>query len=177
MRASLFRVHLIVLAGAAPGIMKSYMAKKGEIERRWVHVDATDKVLGRLATNIAMALMGKHRPTYTAHVDTGDFVIVTNVEKLRVTGRKMDQKEYQRYSGYPSGQKRTSLRQMMARKPQEVLRLAVRRMMPKGALGNAMLKKLKLYVGPEHPHAAQKPDPMSLPMVGGRVCCEAKERR
>jgi len=151
------------------------MARKGEIERGWVHVDADGKVLGRLATDIAMALMGKHRPTYTPHVDTGDFVIVTNVEKLRVTGRKMDQKEYQRYSGYPGGQKRMSLREMMARKPAEVLRLAVRRMLPKGALGNAMLKKLKVYSGPEHPHVAQKPGPMSVPKAGRRMRCEAKE--
>ena len=134
-----------------------------------MHVDAQDKVLGRLATHLAVALMGKHRPTYTPHVDTGDFVVVTNVSGLRVTGRKLDQKEYQSYSGYPSGLRRVPLRTMMERKPNEVLRLAVRRMLPKGALGNAMLKKLKLYAGPDHPHTAQQPEPMKLPTVGSRL--------
>ena len=138
-------------------MMKTYMAKKGEFEREWVHVDATGKVLGRLAVRIATVLMGKHRPTYTPHVDTGQFVVVTNVAKLRVTGRKLDQKEYQRYSGYPSGLKRIPLRTMMEKHPERVLRLAVRRMLPKGALGSKMLKKLKLYAGPDHPHAAQQP--------------------
>ena len=138
--------------------MKTYMAKKETVIHRWVQVDATDKVLGRLARDIAVLLMGKHRPIYTPHVDTGDFVIVTNVAKLRVTGNKLDQKEYQRYSGYPSGLARVSLRQMMKKKPEEVLRLAVRRMLPKGVLGNKMLKKLKLYAGPEHPHQAQQPE-------------------
>jgi len=148
--------------------MKTYMARKETFERGWVHVDATDQVLGRLATRIATVLMGKHRPTYTPHVDTGDFVIVTNVSKLRVTGRKLDQKEYQRFSGYPSGLKRTSLRRMMEKKPEEVLRLAVRRMLPKGALGNKMLKKLKLYAGPDHPHQAQEPEEIALAGRGGR---------
>lgn len=149
--------------------MKSFMAKKEEFNRKWVHVDAAGHVLGRLATHIATALMGKHRPTYTPHVDTGDFVIVTNVSQLRVTGRKLDQKEYQRYSGYPGGLRRTSLRTMMARKPEEVLRLAVRRMLPKGVLGNAMLSKLKLHAGPEHCHAAQQPEPMVLPNDGNGI--------
>ena len=142
--------------------MKTYMAKKGEINRQWVHVDATDKILGRLAVRIAMVLMGKHRPTYTRHTDTGDIVVVTNVSQIRVTGKKLDQKEYQRYSGYPGGQKRTSLRTMMQKKPQEVLRLAVRRMLPKGALGNKMLKKLKIYAGSDHPHQAQQPKELTL---------------
>ena len=142
--------------------MKTYMAKKETVIHRWVQVDATDKVLGRLARDIAVLLMGKHRPIYTPHVDTGDFVIVTNVAKLRVTGNKLDQKEYQRYSGYPSGLARVSLRQMMKKKPEEVLRLAVRRMLPKGVLGNKMLKKLKLYAGPEHPHQAQQPEAITI---------------
>ena len=149
--------------------MKTYMAKKGQVQRKWVHVDAADKVLGRLAVRIATVLMGKHRPTYTPHTDTGDFVVVTNASKLRVTGRKLDQKEYQRYSGYPSGLKRTSLRRMMEKKPETVLRLAVRRMLPKGVLGNGMLKKLKIYAGSEHPHTAQKPEEMKLPDVGNRI--------
>jgi len=135
---------------------KTYVAKKGEINREWVHVDATDKVLGRLASRIAVVLMGKHRPTYTRHTDTGDFVVVTNAPKIRVTGRKLDQKVYQRYSGYPGGLKETSMRTMMEKKPGQVLRLAVRRMLPKGALGNKMLKKLKIYSGPDHPHQAQQ---------------------
>ena len=137
--------------------MKTYMAKPNEIRREWVHIDATDKILGRLAVHIAVRLMGKHKPTFTPHTDTGDFVVVTNVEKLRVTGRKLDQKEYQRYSGYPSGLKRTPMRTMMARKPADVLRLAVRRMLPKGSLGNGRLKKLKIYRGSDHPHKAQQP--------------------
>jgi len=146
--------------------MKTYMAKKGEVDRKWVHVDATDKVLGRLATRIATVLMGKHRPTFTPHVDTGDFVVVTHVEKLRFTGRKLEQKEYQRYSGYQSGLKRTLLSEMVKKKPTEVLRLAVRRMLPKGALGNKMLTKLKLYAGPDHPHQAQNPQKLPCLEVG-----------
>ena len=148
--------------------MKTYMAKKGEVERKWVHVDATDKILGRLATRIATVLMGKHRPGYTPHVDTGDFVLVTNVTRIKVTGKKLDQKEYQRYSGYQSGLKRTTLRRMLQKKPDEVLRLAVRRMLPKGSLGNKMLGKLKIYAGPEHPHQAQNPQTLEFPKVGAR---------
>lgn len=139
--------------------MKTYMAKKGETVRKWVEVDASGKVLGRLAAKIAMALMGKHRPQYTPHVETGDFVIVTNASKVRLTGRKMEQKEYQRYTLYPSGLKITPAREMMSRKPDEVIRLAVRRMLPKGSLGNTMLTRLKIYAGAEHPHKAQKPEP------------------
>ena len=142
--------------------MKTFNAKKGEIVRAWRHVDASDKVLGRLAVNIAVVLMGKNKPVYTPHVDTGDFVVVTNVEKMRFTGKKLDDKEYQRYSGYPGGLKRTSLRVMMERKPDEVLRLAVRRMLPKGSLGNHMLKKLKIYSGPDHPHTAQQVKELKL---------------
>lgn len=143
-------------------MMKTYMAKKGEINRQWHHVDASGQVLGRLASRIATVLMGKHRPTYTRHVDTGDFVVVTNAPKVRITGRKLDQKEYQHYSGYPSGQKRTSLRRMLEKKPERVLREAVRRMLPKGVLGNAMLKKLKIYSGPDHPHEAQQPKKLTF---------------
>ena len=142
--------------------MKTYMAKKGQVERKWVHVDATGKVVGRLATRIATVLIGKHRPTYTPHVETGDFVVVTNASKVRFTGRKLDQKEYKRYSLYPGGLKLIAARTMMARKPEEVVRLAVRRMLPKGSLGNKMLKRLKIYAGPDHPHAAQRPEKMAF---------------
>ena len=140
--------------------MKTYMPKKDEIVREWQHLDASDKVLGRMAVRIAMVLMGKHRPSYTRHADTGDFVVVTNVEKLRVTGNKLEQKEYRRYTGYPSGLRVVPLKTMMEKKPGEVLRLAVRRMLPKGSLGNKMLKKLKIYSGPNHPHDAQQPREM-----------------
>jgi len=138
--------------------MKTYMAKKGEIERKWILVDATDRVLGRLASRLAMALMGKHRPTYTPHIETGDFIVVINAASIRLTGRKLDQKEYKRYSGYSSGQKTTLARRMLATKPEEMLRLAVRRMLPKGALGNRMLKRLNIYAHAKHPHAAQMPE-------------------
>lgn len=148
--------------------MKTYMAKTGVMDRKWVHVDATDKTLGRLSMRIAMVLMGKHRPTYTPHVETGDGVIVTNVTKIRVTGRKMEQKEYKNFSGYPGGQKITPMKVMMQRKPEEVLRLAVRRMLPKGSLGNSMLTRLKIYKTAEHPHAAQKPTPSQY-LVGGKL--------
>ena len=146
--------------------MKTYMAKKETFERGWMHVDATDHVLGRLAVSLATVLMGKHRPTFTRHVDTGDFVVVTNVEKLRVTGDKLNQKVYQRYSGYPGGLNQVPLVEMMKKKPERVLRLAVRRMLPKGSLGNHMLKKLKIYSGPEHPHAAQQPKELVVTRKG-----------
>ena len=146
--------------------MKTYMAKKGAVERKWAHVDATDRVLGRLAVRIATVLMGKHRPTYTPHVETGDFVVVTNAAKIRVTGRKMEQKEYKRYSLYPSGLKLIPMRAMMAKKPDEVLRLAVRRMLPKGSLGNSMLGRLHIYAGAEHPHQAQNPQKLAYLETG-----------
>jgi len=139
-------------------IMKTYMAKPGAVEAKWLHVDATDKVLGRLAVRIATVLLGKHRVTYTPHVATGDFVIVTNASKIRLTGRKLEQKEYQRYSLYPGGLKRIPARMMLEKKPQEMVRLAVRRMLPKGSLGNRLLKRVKIYAGPEHPHSAQRPE-------------------
>jgi len=148
--------------------MKTYMAKTGKMERKWVHVDATDKTLGRLAVRIATVLMGKHRPTYTPHVETGDGVIVTNVVNIRATGRKMEQKQYKTFSGYPSGLKEKTLEKMMQQKPEEVLRLAVRRMLPKGSLGNSMLSRLKIYKTAEHPHVAQKPE-ASKYLVGGKL--------
>jgi large subunit ribosomal protein L13 len=132
------------------------MAKPGQVPQQWWVVDASDKVLGRLATEIAMVLMGKHRPTYTPHVDTGDYVIVVNAEKVAMTGRKWDQKVYRRYTGYP-GQREESATSLRERHPDRVVREAVRRMLPKNRLSRQMLSKLKIYAGPDHPHQAQQP--------------------
>ena len=144
-------------------MMKTYMAKKGEIAAKWHLVDISDKILGRAATKIATVLMGKHRPEYTPHVDVGDFVVVVNAANVKVTGTTRGaQTIYQRYSGYPGGRKVTTFKQMMAKKPEKVIREAVRRMLPKSKLGRAMLKKLKVYAGPEHPHQAQKPEPLDI---------------
>ncbi len=143
--------------------MKTYMAKKDELTRRWVVVDISDKVLGRAATKIATILMGKHRPEYTPHVDTGDFVIVVNAAKVKITGRsKPADRIYHRYSGYPGGLKETSLGEMMAKNPTEVIREAVRRMLPKNKLARVMLGKLKVYAGAEHPHQAQQPELLEI---------------
>ena len=136
---------------------KTYMAKADSFERKWHHVDATDKILGRLASDIAVVLMGKHRPIYTPHVDTGDFVVVTNAEKIQLTGNKWDQKKYTWYTGYP-GQKSETAATRLEKKPTQILRDAVRRMLPKNRLGRQMLSKLKLYAGPDHPHQAQQPE-------------------
>ena len=144
-------------------IMKTYMAKKGEIAAKWHVVDATGKIVGRLAAQIATVLQGKHRPEFTPHVDTGDFVIVINAEKVLITGNKKPrQRVYRRYSGYPSGQKVISYDKMLATHPDRVLTEAVRRMLPKSKLGAAMLLKLKVYAGPDHPHQAQQPKPMEI---------------
>ncbi|GAB4555499.1 MAG: 50S ribosomal protein L13 [Phycisphaerales bacterium] len=132
-------------------------AKPGTVEKSWRIVDADGERLGRLATRIATVLMGKHRPEYTAHIDTGDFVIVTNAEKVEMTGNKKSQKLKVRYSGYPGGLKAETYGSLLERRPEFVIEDAVRRMLPKGRLGRAMLKKLKVYKGPEHPHAAQNP--------------------
>ena len=140
--------------------MKTYTAKPGEIERHWYVVDAESKTLGRLATQIADVLRGKGKPAYTAHVDTGDFVIVVNAEKIHVTGQKLDQKIYYRHSGYPGGLRTRTLREQLDRRPEEVIRKAVRGMLPKNRLAAAQLKKLKVYAGPDHPHAAQNPEPL-----------------
>ncbi len=142
--------------------MKSFIANKETVERKWRVVDASDQVLGRMAVKIAMALMGKDKPTYTAHVDTGDFVIVLNADKIRLTGNKATTKEYQSYSHYPGGQKIVSFEKMMEKSPERVVELAVKRMLPKNKLGNAMFKKLKVYRGSEHNHAAQQPVKMEL---------------
>ena len=141
--------------------MKTYMAKPGEVEQKWLLVDATDKIVGRLAGEIAVILMGKHRPTYTPHVDTGDYVVVVNCDKVQFSGKKWEQKEYAWYTGYP-GQKRINAADRLARRPDLILSEAVRRMLPKSKLGSAMLSKLKLYSGASHPHQAQAPEPTEL---------------
>jgi len=143
--------------------MKTYMAKKDELAKRWFLVDVSDKVLGRAATKIATVLMGKHRPEYTPHVDAGDFVIVVNAAKIRTTGaNKPTQRVYRRYSGYPGGHKAVTLAEMMAKDPAKVVREAVRRMLPKNKLGTAMLKKLKVYPDLDHPHQAQQPEVLEI---------------
>ncbi|HLL38327.1 MAG TPA: 50S ribosomal protein L13 [Rubrobacteraceae bacterium] len=142
--------------------MKSYMARPMQIERKWHLIDAEGQTLGRLATEIARVLRGKTKPQYTPHIDTGDFVVVVNAEKVVVTGRKAEQKVYYRHTGYPGGLKETSYEVMMERKPTEVLRKAVKGMMPKTRLGRQQFKKLKIYAGPEHPHEAQDPQPYEV---------------
>jgi large subunit ribosomal protein L13 len=139
------------------------MAKKGELAAKWYLVDLTGQVLGRAATRIATILMGKHRPEYTPHVDTGEYVIAVNADKVKLTGAsKRQQRVYQRYSGYPGGLSETTLEEMMARNPRKVVTEAVRRMLPKTKLGRHMLRKLKVYGGPDHPHQAQQPEPLAL---------------
>ena len=140
--------------------MKTYSAKPGEITRDWYLVDAEGKTLGRLATQIADTLRGKRKPQYTPHVDTGDFVIVVNAEKIQVTGNKLDQKRYYRHSGYPGGLRSRTLREQLERRPTEVLRVAVKGMLPKNRLARQQITKLKIYAGPEHPHEAQNPRPL-----------------
>jgi large subunit ribosomal protein L13 len=137
--------------------MKTYTAKPREIEQTWYLVDAEGRTLGRLATQIADVLRGKGKPQYTPHVDTGDFVVVVNAEKVRVTGNKLEQKVYYRHSGYPGGLRKRTLAEQLARRPEEVLRRAVRGMLPNNRLAAAQLRKLRIYAGPEHPHAAQNP--------------------
>src|SRR5437762_3766639 len=140
--------------------MKTYNAKPGEIARDWYVVDADGQSLGRLATEIADTLRGKTKPAYTPHVDTGDFVVVVNAEKVRVTGKKLEQKIYYRHSGYPGGLRERTLAEQLARRPEEVIRKAVKGMLPKNKLASAQLRKLKVYAGPEHPHSAQNPVPL-----------------
>ncbi len=139
--------------------MKTYAVKASEIEREWYVVDAADQVLGRLATKIARVLRGKHKPIYSTHLDTGDYVVVINAERVRLTGKKADQKEYFRHSGYMGGDRLIPFRRMQERHPERVIRLAVKGMLPKNTLGRATLKKLKVYAGSEHPHAPQSPQP------------------
>lgn len=149
--------------GIANMTTKTYMAKTGQVEQAWHVVDATDQVVGRLATQLARMLQGKHKPEYTPHVDCGDFIVVVNAEKVKLTGaNKPAQRTFKRYSGYPGGLKETPLAEVMKRHPERVLSQAVRRMMPKSRLGEAMFKKLKLFVGPDHTHQAQQPKPLEL---------------
>jgi large subunit ribosomal protein L13 len=142
--------------------MKTYSAKPGEVTRRWYVVDADGKTLGRLATVIADTLRGKNKPQYTPHVDTGDFVVVVNAERIAVTGAKLDQKRYYRHSGYPGGIRSRTLREQLGRRPEEVLRAAVKGMLPKNRLARQQINKLKIYAGPDHPHQAQAPEPLKL---------------
>ena len=142
--------------------MKTYAAKPSDRERDWVVVDATGRTLGRLATQIADVLRGKRKPEYTPHVDTGDFVVVVNAEKISVTGNKRATKLYHRHSGYPGGLKTRTLQEMLDRRPEEVIRKAVKGMMPRNRLARKQLTKLKVYAGPDHPHQAQKPEPLEL---------------
>lgn len=143
-------------------IVNACFQARSDLQKEWYVVDATDKVLGRLATRIATVLMGKHKPTYTPHVDTGDFVIVLNAGAVRVTGRKREEIVYESYSGYPGGHKIVPFERVAQRHPERIIEEAVRRMLPKSALGSRMLKKLKMYRGAEHPHQAQTPTPMPL---------------
>ena len=142
--------------------MKSFMASPATIERKWYVVDATDMTLGRLASEVASVLRGKNKPTFTPHIDTGDYVIVVNAEKISVTGKKLDQKIYYNHSKFVGGMKETTLREMMAKKPERVIELAVKGMLPKGPLGRQMYKKLFVYAGPDHKQQAQKPEVLTF---------------
>jgi large subunit ribosomal protein L13 len=142
--------------------MKTFAAKEQEILKKWFLVDAKDRVLGRLATQIAIRLRGKHKPVFTPHADTGDFIVVINAEKIALTGTKLDKKVYYRHSGYIGGLKKITARRLLEEKPEEVLRLAVKRMLPKNSLGRRQLKKLKIYKGADHPHEAQQPEILEI---------------
>jgi len=144
------------------GLQKTWNAKPGEVQQRWFLVDAEGRTLGRLATQIADTLRGKTKPEYTPHVDTGDFVVVVNAEKIAVTGKKLDEKIYYRHSGYPGGLRQRTLREQLERRPTEVLRAAVKGMLPRNKLARRQIVKLKIYAGPEHPHEAQRPEPLPL---------------
>ena len=142
--------------------MNTFMAKPADVERKWYLIDAEGMVLGRLASQVAHILRGKHKPTYTPHVDTGDHVVIVNAAKVVLTGNKLDQKMYYHHSGYPGGLKQVSYRRLMEKKPVFVVKHAVVGMMPKGPLGRKMARKLRIYAGPEHSHQAQKPEPLTL---------------
>ena len=142
--------------------MRTYVATPADRERNWLVVDASGKTLGRLATRIADTLRGKHKPEYTPHCDVGDFIIVVNAEKIAVTGKKRKEKLYHLYSGYPGGLRTRTLNDMLERRPEQVIRLAVKGMLPRNRLARAQLRKLKVYAGPDHPHAAQQPQPMEI---------------
>lgn len=142
--------------------MKTFVAKEREVDRKWYLVDAEDKILGRLATQIATRLRGKHKPIFTPHADTGDFIVVVNAEKIALSGKKWDKKIYYRHSGYIGGLKEISAKKLLEKKPEDVLRFAVRGMLPKNSLGRRQLKKLKIYVGPENPHEAQQLEALEI---------------
>jgi large subunit ribosomal protein L13 len=142
--------------------MKTYSAKSGEVNQEWFVVDATDKTLGRLASEIALRLRGKHKPEYTPHIDTGDYIVVVNAEKVRVTGAKSTDKMYHHHTGYPGGLKSYSFEKLIERAPERVLQRAVKGMLPRNPLGRAMFKKLKVYSGSEHPHTAQQPEALNI---------------
>jgi len=142
--------------------MKTFSAKKNEVERKWYLIDANGKILGRLASEIAVRLRGKHNPIYTPHIDTGDFVIVINAEKVLLTGKKLKQKVYYRHSGYPGGLKSTTAEKLQQKKPEDLISLVVKGMLPKNSLGRSMIKKLKIYAGEEHPHQAQNPEILTI---------------
>lgn len=142
--------------------MKTFMANPAKIERKWYVVDATGMTLGRLASEVAKVLRGKNKPIFTPHIDTGDYVIIVNAEKIKVTGKKLDQKIYYHHSDYVGGMKETTLREMLAKKPEKVVELAVKGMLPKGPLGREMFTKLHVYAGAEHPHTAQKPEVLTF---------------
>ncbi|MGD9031961.1 MAG: 50S ribosomal protein L13 [Desulfobacteraceae bacterium] len=142
--------------------MKTFVAKEQEIEKKWYLVDAENRILGRLATEIAHRLRGKHKPIFTPHADTGDFIVVINADKIALKGSKLDKKIYYRHSGYMGGLKEISARRLLEKKPEEVLRLAVKGMLPKNSLGRRQLKKLKIYTGPDHPHQAQEPEKLEI---------------
>jgi large subunit ribosomal protein L13 len=143
-------------------MMSTFMAKPGQVPQRWHVIDATDQVLGRLAVQIANILRGKHRPEYTPHQDTGEFVVVINAAKIKLTGKKLQSKTYHSYSHYPGGYKTVTAQQLMAKKPERVLELAVQRMVPRNKLGRQQMSKLKIYAGPSHPHQAQQPQELKL---------------
>ena len=148
--------------------MKSFMASPATIERKWYVIDAEGQTLGRLSSEIAKILRGKNKPTFTPFIDTGDNVIVVNAEKIKVTGKKMDQKIYYKHSDYPGGMRETTLKEMLDKKPTDVITLAVKGMLPKGPLGRSMIEKLHVYAGAEHPHAAQKPEALEIKFELGR---------
>jgi large subunit ribosomal protein L13 len=142
--------------------MKTFVAKEKEVSKKWYLIDAKDRVLGRVATQIAMRLRGKHKPIYTPHADTGDFVVVVNADKVMLTGKKWDNKIYYRHSGYIGGLKQISAKKLREKRPEDILHFAVRGMLPKNSLGRRQLKKLKVYVGAEHPHQAQQPEKLEI---------------
>ena len=142
--------------------MKTFVAKEHEVERKWYLVDAADRILGRLASQIAIRLRGKHKPIFTPHADTGDFIVVINADKVALTGSKWDKKVYYRHTGYVGGLKQISAKKLLEKRPDEVLRLAVKRMLPKNSLGRKQLKKLKIYAGSDHPHQAQRPEKLEI---------------